>query len=96
MAQNKLFVGNLSFQATEEELREVFSPYGELEEVSIILDPSTGRSRGFAFVTYVEAASAEKALTLAGVNLQGRDIRVSIATDRAHRSRSRYHNTTTS
>ncbi|CAM3449270.1 RNA recognition motif domain-containing protein [Parendozoicomonas haliclonae] len=85
MAQNKLFIGNLSFRATEEELNEVFGQYGELEEVKIILDRETGRSRGFAFVTFVDEASAQDALKLDGTAVSGRDIRVSIATERPQR-----------
>ncbi|MTI14742.1 RNA recognition motif domain-containing protein [Sansalvadorimonas verongulae] len=85
MAQNKLFIGNLSFRATEDELTEVFSQHGELEEVKIILDRETGRSRGFAFVTFTDEAAAKAALTLDGAAVNGRDIRVSIATERPRR-----------
>ena len=87
MAQNKLFVGNLAFAATEDELQDLFAQHGELEEVKIILDRETGRSRGFAFVTYSDAKSAEGALGLDGTAVRGRDIRVSIATERPRNSR---------
>ena len=90
MAQNKLFIGNLSFRATEDELSDVFSQYGELEEVKIILDRETGRSRGFAFITYVDEASAQDALALDGTSVSGRDIRVSIATERPRRPANHY------
>ena len=85
MQQNKLFIGNLAFRATEEELEEAFGQYGELEEVKIIMDRETGRSRGFAFVTFVDAASAKDALALDGSTVSGRDMRVSIATERPRR-----------
>ncbi|WP_281645166.1 RNA-binding protein [Parendozoicomonas sp. Alg238-R29] len=85
MAQNKLFIGNLSFRATEDELSELFGQHGELEEVKIILDRETGRSRGFAFVTFVEEPAAQEALVLDGNSVSGRDIRVSIATERPRR-----------
>ena len=85
MAQNKLFIGNLAFRATEDELSEVFGQFGELEEVKIILDRETGRSRGFAFITFVDEACAKDALSLDGTAVSGRDIRVSIATERPRR-----------
>lgn len=91
MAQNKLFIGNLSFRATEDELTNVFSQHGELEEVKIILDRETGLSRGFAFVTFVDEASAKEALVLDGTTVNGRDIRVSIATERPRRPASGHH-----
>ena len=79
---NKLFVGNLAFAATEQDLEEAFGAFGEIEEAKIILDRETGRSRGFAFVTFTSAEAAEAALTLDGRDLAGRGIRVSIATER--------------
>lgn len=82
MRKNKLFVGNLAFSATEADLEQSFSQFGALEEVKIILDRETGRSRGFAFVTFENDNDAEAALSLDGNSLSGRDIRVSIATER--------------
>lgn len=90
MAQNKLFVGNLAFAATEDELRDVFAPHGELSEVKIILDRETGRSRGFAFVSYVDEACAKDALELDGTEVRGRGIRVSIAIERSRNNRQSY------
>ena len=49
---NKLYVGNIPFKATEEDLREVFAPFGELTDIYIAKDRRNGRPRGFAFVTY--------------------------------------------
>ncbi|WP_252176222.1 RNA-binding protein [Endozoicomonas sp. 4G] len=79
---NKLFVGNLAFAATEQDLEEAFGAFGEIEEAKIILDRETGRSRGFAFVTFNSTDAAEAALALDGQDVAGRSIRVSIATER--------------
>ena len=61
---NKLYVGNIPFKTTEEDLREAFSPFGELTDIYIAMDRMSGRPRGFAFVTYQTeeeaAAAAEK------------------------------------
>jgi cold-inducible RNA-binding protein len=82
MQQNKLYVGNLSFAATQESVEEIFSPYGELEEVRLIADRDTGRSRGFAFVTFAKQHAAESALELNGKPLDGRNLIVNIAKER--------------
>ncbi len=82
MRKNKLFVGNLAFSATEPDLEQAFGEFGALEEVKVILDRETGRSRGFAFVSFENEDDAEAALTLDGQSLNGRDMRVSIATER--------------
>ena len=58
---------------------------GEIQEAKIILDRETGRSRGFAFVTFASDADANEALALDGQNLSGRDMRVSVATERPRR-----------
>lgn len=79
---NKLFVGNLAFAATEQDLEETFGAFGELQECKIILDRETGRSRGFAFVTFVDESAAEAALVVDGNDIAGRAIRVSVATER--------------
>ncbi|MCW7553459.1 MULTISPECIES: RNA recognition motif domain-containing protein [Endozoicomonas] len=83
--KNKLFIGNLAFSATEQELEEAFGAFGEIQEAKIILDRETGRSRGFAFVTFASDADANEALALDGQNLSGRDMRVSVATERPRR-----------
>ncbi|WP_263081843.1 RNA-binding protein [Endozoicomonas sp. Mp262] len=82
MQKNKLFVGNLAFSSTEADLEQAFGQFGELHEVKVILDRETGRSRGFAFVTFANEDDAEAALSLDGNALNGRNIRVSIATER--------------
>lgn len=82
----KLYVGNLSYESTEQELEAAFGEYGALEEVAIIYDRETGRSKGFAFVTYVEDAPADQAIEkLNGTDLGGRSIRVAEARPRQPR-----------
>jgi len=80
---SKLYVGNLPFSATEEELKECFSACGEVQSVKIITDRETGRSRGFCFVEMdnAEAAIAE----LNGKEMDGRRITVSEAREREPR-----------
>ena len=82
MAQ-KLYVGNLSFQSTEDELRDLFSQYGEVTSVRLISDRDTGRSRGFAFVEMENANAAIEALN--GYELGGRNLRVNEAREREDR-----------
>jgi cold-inducible RNA-binding protein len=79
----KLFVGNLSFRTTQEELHEAFAPYGTVESVSIINDRDTGQPRGFAFVEMANANEAEQAISaLNGAELGGRAINVNEARPR--------------
>ena len=83
---NRLYVGNLSFQATSETLREAFAAYGEVTDVHIVQDRETGRSRGFAFVTMGSAAEAGAAISgLDGQSLDGRALRVNEAEERQQR-----------
>jgi cold-inducible RNA-binding protein len=82
-----IFVGNLNFNTSEEQLRAMFATYGTVERVSILTDRDTGRSRGFGFVEMTNEAEAEKAIAaLNGANLDGRTLNVNEAkpkTDRA-------------
>lgn len=75
----KIYVGNLSFQTTENELSDLFTPFGEVESVSIITDRDTGRSKGFGFVA-MNDDSADKAIAqLNGTELNGRALTVNEA-----------------
>jgi RNA recognition motif-containing protein len=75
--QRKLFVGSLKWELTEVELREVFEPFGELDEVKIILDKETGRSRGFGFIKFKNADDAKTALEeMQDFTLMGRKLHV--------------------
>ena len=73
MAQ-KLYVGNLPFSATEDEIRSLFGEFGEIESVSLITDRETGRPRGFGFVVMENATGAREALN--GKDFSGRSLRV--------------------
>lgn len=83
-----IYVGNLSYQATEDEVREAFGAYGEVSKVSVIEDRETGRSRGFAFVEMNNADEAKSAIE--GLNEQeiaGRAVTVNEARPRDSRPR---------
>ena len=82
----KLFVGNLSYNTTENDLQDAFAAHGTVLEVDLILDKMSGRSRGFAFVTMENPEAAKAAIAaLNGKNLQGRDIAVNEARPREDR-----------
>jgi RNA recognition motif-containing protein len=79
----KLYVGNLPFSTTEEELRAVFERHGSVGSVNVITDRETGRSRGFAFVEMDDASAADEAMrTLDGSELGGRNLKVNEAKER--------------
>ena len=87
--ENRLYVGNLSYSTTEEDLRELFSNAGTVNSVSIITDRDSGRSKGFGFVEMSTQAEAEKAIAdYNGQMLQDRALTVNIARPREERSRS--------
>ena len=84
----KIYVGNLSFQSDEQALRDLFGQHGEVEEVAIITDRETGRSRGFAFVTMADDSQAKAAIeALHGQECEGRTITVNEARPKTERSR---------
>jgi len=86
MSQNKLYVGNLSFQSTEAEITDAFAEYGTVQSVNVIMDRDTGRPRGFAFVEMSTDAEAQAAIDgLDGQNLDGRTIKVNLAKPREPR-----------
>ncbi len=78
----KLYVGNLPFSATEDQLRELFEKHGTVESVSVITDRETGRSRGFGFVEMDEAGADSAQQALNGVEMDGRALRVNEANER--------------
>ncbi len=81
-----IFVGNLSYGTTDQELRTLFESYGTVERVSIITDRDTGRSRGFAFVEMNDDAEADRAIeALNGYEVSGRALNVNEARPRAER-----------
>lgn len=84
---NKLFVGNLSFNTTENDLQDAFAAHGSVVETNLMVDRTTGRPRGFGFVTMATPEEAQKAIdALNGASLDGRAITVNIARPREERS----------
>jgi RNA recognition motif-containing protein len=88
-AVKNIFVGNLSFNTTEDELRKAFEAYGQVDRVSILTDRDTGRSRGFGFVEMTNSEEGEKAIAgLNGSQFGGRTINVNEARPKAERASS--------
>src|SRR4051795_13061951 len=84
---NKLFVGNLSFNTTENSLQDAFAAHGTVLEANLMMDRATGRPRGFGFVTMSTDAEAQKALSaLNGAVMDGRNLTVNVAKPREERS----------
>ena len=82
----KLYVGNLSYDATENDLQDAFQAYGTVTDVNLITDRATGRSRGFAFVTFATPEAAKAALdALQGKDVKGRSLKISEAREREDR-----------
>jgi RNA recognition motif-containing protein len=80
----KIYIGNMSYNTTEEQLRETFGGFGEVSDVNIITDRETGRARGFAFVEMANSDEANAAIAeLNGKELDGRQLTVSEARPRA-------------
>lgn len=80
----KLYVGNLSFDATDDELRQLFEPHGAVESATVATDRDTGRSRGFGFVEMTSNSEAESAIAaLNGVQAGGRSLIVNEARPKA-------------
>lgn len=83
-----LYVGNLSYDTTEDTLRRLFAEFGEITSVNIIADRDTGRSKGFGFVEMASEQAAEAAIqALSGKSVDGREIRIDKAKPRVDRDR---------
>ncbi|MCL4871008.1 MAG: RNA-binding protein [Anaerolineae bacterium] len=82
----KIYVGNLSFEATEDQVRELFAPHGTVESVALINDRDTGRFRGFGFVEMGDASAADAIKALDGKEVDGRELRVNEARPQENRS----------
>jgi RNA recognition motif-containing protein len=81
-----IYVGNLAFGATEDELRAAFEPFGQVEKVAVVKDRDTGRSRGFGFVEMASKEEGQKAIeALNGSDLGGRPLKVNEARPREDR-----------
>ncbi len=84
---NKLFVGNLSFNTTENDLNDAFAAFGTVTETNLMMDRTTGRPRGFGFVTMGSADEAQKAIEgMNGKDMDGRALTVNVAKPREERS----------
>jgi RNA recognition motif-containing protein len=83
----KIFVGNLSFNTTENDLQDAFAAHGTVVEATLMMDRATGRPRGFGFVTMSTAEEAQKAIeALNGSTVDGRNLTVNIAKPREERT----------
>jgi cold-inducible RNA-binding protein len=84
---NKLFVGNLSFETTENDLQDAFGAHGTVTETNLLMDRETGRPRGFGFITMSSAEEAQKAIdALNGKEIGGRALTVNVAKPREERA----------
>jgi len=84
----KLYVGNLSFETTANDLQDLFEPHGAVNEVHLMMDKMTGKSRGFAFITMNDDTQANAAMgALNGKELNGRALNVNQARPREERPR---------
>ena len=84
---NKLFVGNLSFNVTENDLQDAFAAHGTVVETNLMMDRTTGRPRGFGFITMSTPEEAQKAIDgLNGKAMDGRNLTVNIAKPREERA----------
>ena len=84
---NKLFVGNLSFNATENTLNDAFAAFGTVTETNLMMDRETGRPRGFGFITMSSADEAQKAIAgMNGKEMDGRALTVNVAKPREERT----------
>jgi RNA recognition motif-containing protein len=84
-----IFVGNLAFTATDQDLRQLFEPYGAVDRINLITDRDTGRARGFGFVEMPDSRAAQAAIAgLQGKELAGRALNVSEAKPREPRRES--------
>src|SRR5512138_2688077 len=85
--ESKLYVGNLSYSTTEDDLRSLFSQAGTVASVALIKDRDSGQSKGFAFVEMSSQNEAQKAITMFnGFNVGNRELKVSMARPREERS----------
>jgi cold-inducible RNA-binding protein len=86
---NKLFVGNLSFETTENDLQDAFAAYGTVTEANLMMDRATNRPRGFAFITMSTPEEAQQAISgMNGKELGGRALTVNVARPREEGARS--------
>ncbi|MCB1191571.1 MAG: RNA-binding protein [Leptospiraceae bacterium] len=85
MNENKIYIGNLPYSVEEDDLENEFSEFGEITEIKLIKDPGTGRSKGFAFVTFATSDAMNASLVKNGKEVSGRNIKVNKAEDKNSR-----------
>lgn len=86
----KIYIGNMSYNTTEDEVRELFAAHGEVTSVTMITDAYTGQSKGFGFVEMPKQSEAERAIkALDGSTVKGRNLKVNVARPREERPRRR-------
>lgn len=78
----KIYIGNLPYKATEDDISDIFTKYGAIEQVALIRDRATNQPKGFGFVTFESADAAQAALAENGQELLGRSMKVSIAKEK--------------
>ena len=87
----QIYIGNMNYRTTEDEVNELFSQYGEVESVKLISDRETGRAKGFGFVTMNDDASAKEAIeALNEKEFSGRTLRINEAKPREERPRRQF------
>ena len=82
MEKRTLYIGNLAYTAVEEDLEQAFETFGLIEDIKLMRDRETGRSRGFAFITFEKQSEAEAAMVMNGKEVAGRVLRVNEARQR--------------
>ena len=82
MENKTLYVGNLAYSADEQDLDIAFSNYGCVDDIKLMRDRETGRSRGFAFITFASDAEATAAMDMNGKDIAGRPLRVNLAKEK--------------
>lgn len=83
--RNKVYIGNLSYSVSEDEIKEFFGDCGDITDLVLIKDRETGRSKGFGFVTFDSQQAAESAVKKSGSQLSSRAIKVNLAQDKRER-----------
>ena len=83
MQNTKIYVGNIPYSTSEDDLRTHFDQFGIIEDLKIITDRETGRSRGFAFITYSSGSEAQQAIGFNGQTFQGKALTINLAKERS-------------
>mgnify|MGYP004001594029 CR=1 FL=1 len=85
MKKDKVYVGNLPYNTTEDELKDFFGQYGQIKSVNIIVDHHSGRSKGFGFISFASDEEGEAALAANSQDFNGRQLNVNTAKDNPNR-----------